>query len=115
MLFWCGVATVCDAVCTTAVYIAGARIVGCWNWTSRLKLAAADSDRRGGGNWAVLVERIALQTGMWRYSPSMPVIPVVGVGLWPFLQLPVLTVLVFAIVGRIGRVVGRVPGSGEST
>ena len=48
--------------------------------------------------WAVLVEHAALAAGRWSYTERMPVVSVLGVGLWPLLQmtlLPPLT-LVFA-------------------
>ena len=35
-------------------------------------------------------EVFALRTGRWSYGPSMPVIPILGVGLTPLLQMPLL-------------------------
>ncbi len=35
-------------------------------------------------------EVYALRTGRWSYGPSMPVIPILGVGLTPLLQMPLL-------------------------
>ena len=106
-ILWCGAATLCDAVYTTAVYIAGERIAGEQNWTSHLNWRRLMAAAGAGAIAAVLVERISLRTALWRYSPSMPVVPLLGVGLWPLLQLPVLTIVVFAIVGRIGRRAGK--------
>lgn len=42
---------------------------------------------------AVVVERIALADGRWTYNALMPIIPIVGVGLWPVAQMVVLPVL----------------------
>ncbi len=36
----------------------------------------------------------------WTYSDLMPVVPVVGVGLFPMVQLALLTLLTFGLVGR---------------
>ncbi|HEY2933731.1 MAG TPA: hypothetical protein VGK99_18500 [Acidobacteriota bacterium] len=43
--------------------------------------------------WAVGFEHFALFTGRWSYNPQMPVIPGLGVGLWPLLQLTLLVPL----------------------
>ena len=45
---------------------------------------------------AVAIERVALSLGRWSYMGLMPVVPVLGVGLWPLLQL---TLLVPAALG----------------
>ncbi len=39
---------------------------------------------------AVAVERIALISGYWFYTDRMPLVPLFGAGLWPFLQLTLL-------------------------
>lgn len=43
-----------------------------------------------GGASATAYEWIALAQGWWSYSDLMPVVPVLGVGLWPLLQLTLL-------------------------
>jgi hypothetical protein len=43
-----------------------------------------------GGTCAAAYELIALAQGWWSYSDLMPVVPVLGVGLWPLLQLTLL-------------------------
>ena len=40
---------------------------------------------------AVVIELYAMATGRWQYNAFMPVIPVLGIGLSPLLQLPLLT------------------------
>jgi len=42
---------------------------------------------------AVALELIAVATGRWTYNDLMPLMPVIGVGLWPVLQMSVLPVL----------------------
>jgi len=43
----------------------------------------------GGLVAALIIELWALQTGRWAYNPLMPVLPIVGVGLTPLIQLAV--------------------------
>lgn len=51
---------------------------------------------------AVVVERIALADGRWAYNALMPIIPVVGVGVWPVAQMVVLPVVaVWLARGRL--------------
>lgn len=47
---------------------------------------------------AILLELYALQTNRWAYSDLMPIIPILGTGLTPTIQLGLLTYLVFKIV-----------------
>ncbi|HLG54253.1 MAG TPA: hypothetical protein VI485_02915 [Vicinamibacterales bacterium] len=44
---------------------------------------------------AVIVERVAVETGRWTYNDLMPILPVVNVGLWPILQMSLLPPLAF--------------------
>ncbi|MEI7750121.1 MAG: hypothetical protein WCJ25_03895 [Candidatus Moraniibacteriota bacterium] len=44
---------------------------------------------------AVGIERYALSTGMWAYGSFMPILPILGVGLTPVLQMAVLPIFVF--------------------
>jgi hypothetical protein len=39
---------------------------------------------------AIAIELFALATGRWAYSPTMSIVPVLGVGLSPIIQLPFL-------------------------
>ncbi len=39
---------------------------------------------------AVCIERYAISTGMWIYGPYMPIIPFLGVGLTPILQMMII-------------------------
>jgi SAM-dependent methyltransferase len=56
---------------------------------------------------AVGIERVALARDLWSYRAAMPVIPGLGVGVVPVLQLLVLTPLTFALAERL------VPRSGD--
>ena len=48
---------------------------------------------------AIALERYALGTGRWAYTSLMPVIPVLGVGLTPILQLPLLSFMIYRYIG----------------
>lgn len=48
--------------------------------------------------FGVVLERWALGTNRWEYKKSMPIIPVLNVGLTPTIQLGALAYLIFEIV-----------------
>jgi len=50
---------------------------------------------------AVGVELLALRTGRWSYTPSMPVLPWPQVGVVPVIQMLLLPPLIFCIAGRL--------------
>jgi len=54
-----------------------------------------------GGVVATLVEWKALKTGRWQYTDKMPIVPFVGAGLSPFVQLMILPSLVALITYRL--------------
>lgn len=78
-----------DALWTLAIW--GLATAICWR-TERRALRLATLAVLGALT-AVVVERIALADGRWTYNALMPIIPVVGVGLWPVAQMVVLPVL----------------------
>jgi len=49
---------------------------------------------------AVLIEKFALATGRWAYDPSMPLIPVLNIGLTPAIQLGLSGFLSYTICDR---------------
>jgi hypothetical protein len=49
---------------------------------------------------AVAIERLALAAGRWSYSSRMVVVPGLGVGLWPLLQMAMLPPLSSAASSR---------------
>lgn len=50
---------------------------------------------------AIAIEMYALQTGRWAYNELMPVIPLLGVGLTPTLQLGTLGIISFIFQNKI--------------
>lgn len=51
---------------------------------------------------AVVIELYALHTGRWAYNAYMPILPVLGVGLTPAIQLGFLGYLSYWFAGRVG-------------
>jgi hypothetical protein len=45
----------------------------------------------------VSCEYIGLRAGKWSYNDRMPIVPIIGLGAWPVLQLTLLTPLAFWI------------------
>jgi hypothetical protein len=68
------------------------RLAGRWNEYTAAALL--------GGACAVAYEWKALASGWWSYSNRMPVVPLLGVGLWPLLQLTLLVPLDFWLAKR---------------
>lgn len=87
------VPTLGDVAVTFVVYGVGALAAGelRWGMTGRWNVYATAALL--GGACAVAVEWKALASGRWSYSEQMPIVPVLGVGLWPLLQLTVLVPL----------------------
>lgn len=94
----CTLASAGDAALTAVFYllIALKRRNPAWLWkkfrVSELTLAAAS-----GVLAAILVEKLALAYGWWAYSPAMPLLPLLSVGLLPVLQLAVLPAANFVL------------------
>jgi hypothetical protein len=55
-----------------------------------------------GAACAIVVEKFALALDRWAYSPQMPVIPTLEVGLVPVLQMLVLPPIIFKLVRKVG-------------
>jgi len=49
---------------------------------------------------AIAIERYAVSTGMWAYGPFMPIIPILGVGLTPVLQMIIIPSAVSSVFKR---------------
>ncbi len=50
--------------------------------------------------FAIPLEWWALLTGRWAYAPEMPIIPILGTGLTPTIQLGLIVYLIFLLVLR---------------
>ena len=94
-LGFCTRAAVGDVGIILGIYAAGALAAGDLGWGLRGRWNIYAAAAVLGLAYAVLVEHAALATGRWSYTERMPVVPGLGAGLWPLLQmtlLPPLTV-----------------------
>ena len=86
----CTVATVGDVVITFAVYGIGSLAAGNVHWGMTGSWNVYATTTILGAVAAAAFEWFSLATGRWSYTERMPIVPVLGVGLWPFLQLMLL-------------------------
>lgn len=104
ILLYCTLATVIDALVTVAIYSLLLRVLkppamsAARHW--KFYLAAAFL----GALCAVFFEQVAFRFGLWSYREEMPVLPVIGTGLLPFVQLTLLVPLaIWVSLGLIQR------------
>jgi hypothetical protein len=85
--------------------VVGAYIFGSPDWFRRAGATRIVALALLGGLISVGLERTALNAGRWAYGSAMPVIPGLGVGLTPVLQMALLPSLILRFVGsRAARV-----------
>jgi hypothetical protein len=92
----CTVAAVGDVAITMAVYGVGALAAGAWRWGMSGRWNVYATGALLGAACAVGYDYRALAVGRWSYTERMPIVPLLGVGLWPCLQLTLLVPIVFA-------------------
>ena len=92
---FCSWAALGDVGIILGIYAAGALAAGdpAWGLRSRWNIYATVAVM--GLAYAALVEHAALAAGRWSYSERMPVVSVLGAGLWPLLQMTLLPPLTF--------------------
>ncbi len=96
-LFFCTLATAVDALTILAIYAVAAFFINGQDWKFYLTAALL------GSAFAVLFEKIAFAFGWWSYNDKMPVLPVLGTGLLPFVQLTVLAPVSIWLAIKAGR------------
>jgi hypothetical protein len=79
-----------DVVLTFVVYGVGALTIGHLRWTMSRTWNVYAAAAVLGAAPAAAVECHALASGRWSYTELMPIVPGVGLGLWPLLQLTLL-------------------------
>jgi len=100
---FCTRAAVGDVGIILSIYAVGALAAGdpswglCGSWNIYATAAVL------GLTYAVMVEHAALAAGRWSYTERMPVVFVLGAGLWPLLQMTLLPPLTFWIAQRLTR------------
>ena len=87
----CTVATLGDVVFTLAAVGVGTLASGQPRWAAAGRWNVYATASLLGAAFAVIIEWKALTDGRWSYSERMPIVPVLKVGLYPLLQLSVLT------------------------
>lgn len=82
-----------DAVWTLGLYLAARGIVTIARW-NRGRAPFFCTLAFVGAASAIGVERWALITNRWTYTTAMPIVPLLGVGLWPTLQMTIIPGLI---------------------
>ncbi len=96
----CGLAAVGDVVAILAVVAVGSLAAGQLRWAMTRAWNVYAAAALLGATVATIYELISLSSGRWTYTESMPIMPLLRVGLWPLLQLSVLTPLVVWLATR---------------
>jgi hypothetical protein len=91
----CTRAAVGDVGIILGIYAAGALAAGDLGWGMRGRWNIYATVAVLGLAYAALVEHAALAAGRWSYTERMPVVSVLGAGLWPLLQMTLLPPLTF--------------------
>jgi hypothetical protein len=99
-LGYCTRAAVGDVGIILGIYAVGALAAGDpgWGLSGRWNIYATAAVL--GLAYAMLVEHAALSAGRWTYTERMPVVSVLGAGLWPLLQMTLLPPLTFLFARR---------------
>ncbi len=96
-------ATIGDVGLTLAVWGVGVAFTRNPAWPTVLRPIGAIGVALIGAALAIGIERHALSTGRWAYTPLMPIIPMLGVGVTPVLQMTLLLPLTYYLVGKLSR------------
>ena len=97
----CAPAILGDVFITLWIYAIGALATLSLSWGLRPRWNVYVTVALLGGMHAVGIELAAIASARWSYTRAMPIIPSLGVGLWPFLQLLVLIPLTVGISSRL--------------
>ena len=82
----CTLASAGDAVLTLLVFAAGALVMRSRQWVRDGAWKAYALAALAGAALAAVIEWAALGAGYWSYASGMPRVPLLGVGLLPFVQ-----------------------------
>ena len=97
----CTVATFGDVAITLAICGIGTLAAGDIRWGMRGNWNVYAATALLGALCAAAFEWFAQAIGRWTYNENMPVVPGLKLGLWPLLQLTLLTPLSFGIAGKL--------------
>jgi hypothetical protein len=93
----CARAALGDVVMAFSIYGLGALAARNWFWGLGGGWNVYLTGALLGGVFAAAYEWNALASDRWSYSERMPIVPILDVGLWPLLQLPLLVPASWAI------------------
>ena len=96
----CTPATLGDVVLTFWIYAIGVLAAKTPSWGLRPRWNVYLTLALLGAVHAIWIEQAALASGRWSYSNAMPIVPRLDVGVWPLLQLTLLTPLTIALSSR---------------
>ncbi len=94
---FCILASVSDAVMVLLIYFGFALIYKNLFWADNLTWQRISMIMIIGGIGAILIEVEHISSGSWAYAKTMPIIPIVKVGLFPVLQFMVLPVIIYRL------------------
>lgn len=86
----CFRASLGDGVIVLTIWAIGFAVLRKTTWAENLNVRSILILLLSGSLIAIGIEFLALETGRWLYSELMPMVPIVNVGLIPFLQLLIL-------------------------
>jgi hypothetical protein len=107
----CFRASLGDGVIILGMWALGYLVFRKIDWVRPVRPAALTVCLLSGAVIAVVVELAAVKVGRWQYSDLMPMVPLLEVGLYPFLQLLILPWLSIRLATRR---VGRAPSADRS-
>ena len=106
----CTQASLGDVALTLVVYGLGVLTSGCWRWGAEGGWNVYAAAALLGGLLATATEHIFLASGRWSYGERMPVVPGLGVGLWPLVQRVLLVPAALAVASWWARRPGGTGG-----
>ncbi len=109
---FCGLASIADALMVLLIYLSFALVMKNPFWGQNLTLSMILMVMVVGGLGAVAAEMRHLSSGTWAYDSSMPIIPVVNVGLSPVLQFMLLPACIYYLGFRF--IIHTVPTAEKS-
>jgi len=92
---FCGLASLTDTLMVLLLYYAFSLIYKEFFWVQHFELKRISILIVVGATGAILAEMLHLSSGSWKYSRSMPKIPVMNVGLSPVLQFMILPACIY--------------------
>jgi len=97
----CLQASVGDVFITVFIFLVGRLILGSWSWPHSPGVARITFLVLIGAVVAATIEMLSLEAGRWSYSPLMPVVPGIEVGILPVVQLILLPYFSYVLAVRV--------------